>query len=116
MMHLSAAASLVAALVLESGTAFAGQPIGPVPMVAEINARTITSMLYQSKPGERPDLSGKFLVYLDLTGLNFKGAIIVSRGVYWYFASTTIAAFPLVIMFHAGMFFASGQFVTGMPL
>ena len=41
MMHRSAAASLVAAfVVLESAAAFAGQPIGPVPMVAEINART----------------------------------------------------------------------------
>jgi uncharacterized protein YjbI with pentapeptide repeats len=82
MMHRSAAASLVAALVLESGAAFAGQPIGPVPMVAEINARTITSMLYQSKPGERPDLSGKFLVYLDLAGLNFKGAILARSDFY----------------------------------
>ena len=82
MMHRSAVASLVAALVLESGAAFAGQPIGPVPMVAEINARTITSMLYQSKPGERPDLSNKFLVYLDLAGLNFKGAILTRSDFY----------------------------------
>ena len=51
-------------------------------MVAEINARTITSMLYQSKPGERPDLSNKFLVYLDLAGLNFKGAILTRSDFY----------------------------------
>jgi uncharacterized protein YjbI with pentapeptide repeats len=82
MMHSSVAASFVAALVLESGVAFAGQPIGPVPMVAEINARTITSMLYQAKPGERPDLSGKFLAYLDLSGLNFKRAILTRSDFY----------------------------------
>lgn len=82
MMHSSVAASFVAALVLEVGVAFAGQPIGPVPMVAEINARTITSMLYQAKPGERPDLSGKFLAYLDLSGLNFKRAILTRSDFY----------------------------------
>jgi uncharacterized protein YjbI with pentapeptide repeats len=82
MMHSSVAASVVAALVLESGVALAGQPIGPVPMVAEINARTITSMLYQAKPGERPDLSGKFLAYLDLSGLNFKRAILTRSDFY----------------------------------
>ena len=83
MMHSSAAASLVAAfVVLGSAAAFAGQPIGPVSMVAEINARTVTSMLYQAKPGERPDLSGKFLAYLDLSGLNFKGAILTRSDFY----------------------------------
>lgn len=63
-------------------SAFADQPLGPVPMTAEMNARTITSLLFKAKPGERPDLSGKFLVYLDLSELNFKGANLARSDFY----------------------------------
>ncbi len=75
------------AAFLGPGAAFADplsgpQPIGPVSMIAEINARTITTMLHQSKPGERPDLSGKFLAYLDLSELDFKGAILARSDFY----------------------------------
>jgi uncharacterized protein YjbI with pentapeptide repeats len=65
-----------------AGTALADQPIGPVSRVPEINARTITTILRQSKPGERPDLSGKFLAYLDLSDLDFKGAILARSDFY----------------------------------
>lgn len=78
----SAVALFVAALICEGAVALADQPLAPVPMVAEINARTITSMLHQSKPGERPDLSGKFLAYLDLSELDFKGAILARSDLY----------------------------------
>jgi uncharacterized protein YjbI with pentapeptide repeats len=82
MVRSAAVAVFFAALVYEGGAALAEQPIGPVPMVAEINAHTITSMLHQSKPGERPDLSGKFLVYLDLSELDFKGAMLARSDFY----------------------------------
>jgi uncharacterized protein YjbI with pentapeptide repeats len=80
-------ASLATALVLGAGGAFADQPlwpqpVGPVSMVAEINAHAITTLLHQSKPGKRPDLSGKFLTYLDLSELDFKGAILAHSDFY----------------------------------
>lgn len=75
---------LIAAVA--SVTVFAGasaEPaIGPVPMHAEVTAHTITAMLHKAKPGERPDLSGKFLVYLDLTELDFKGANLARSDFY----------------------------------
>ena len=55
-------------------TAFAEQPFGPVSENADMSARAVTTLLFQAKPGVRPDLSGKFLVYLDLAELNFKAA------------------------------------------
>jgi uncharacterized protein YjbI with pentapeptide repeats len=73
---------LVLSIIGAGGTALADQPIGPVPMVAEINARAITSLLHQSKAGERSDLSGKFLAYLDLSDLDFKGAILARSDFY----------------------------------
>lgn len=60
----------------------AGQPIGPVPTQAEMDARSVTRLLFKSKPGERPDLSGKFLVYLDLSELDFKRAILARSDFY----------------------------------
>jgi len=74
--------TLTLSLAFGSATVRAEQPIGPVSMIAEINARTITSMLHQSKPGERPNLSGKFLAYLDLSELDFKGAIMARSDFY----------------------------------
>lgn len=65
-----------------AASAFADQPVGPVPTNAEMNARAITTLLFQAKPGVRPDLSGKFLVYLDLSELNFKGAILAHSDFY----------------------------------
>jgi len=66
---------LVFSLLFASAvSAFADQPLGPVAPKAEMNARTITTLLFQTKPGVRPDFSNKYLVYLDLSELNFKGA------------------------------------------
>jgi uncharacterized protein YjbI with pentapeptide repeats len=76
------AAVLIAALLTTGTVAAVAQPNAPVPMIAEINAHTITTMLYKSKPGERPDLSDRFLAYLDLSGLNFKGAILARSDFY----------------------------------
>jgi uncharacterized protein YjbI with pentapeptide repeats len=72
----------LAALLGQSVTAGAEQPLGPVSMVAEVNARAITAMLHQTKPGVRADLSGKFLVYLDLSELDFKGATLARSDLY----------------------------------
>jgi uncharacterized protein YjbI with pentapeptide repeats len=74
--------SLVAVVLFDSGVAVAAQAIGPVPMVAELSARKVTTILFQSEPGERPNLSNKFLAYLDLSGLNFKGAILTRSDFY----------------------------------
>jgi len=78
----SAVVTMLLSVASAAGVVLADQPIGPVSMVAEINARTITSMLHQTKPGERPDLSGKFLAYLDLSDLDFKGAILARSDFY----------------------------------
>jgi uncharacterized protein YjbI with pentapeptide repeats len=75
---------LIAALVLMPmiGVASADQPLGPVSMHAEINAHAITTLLHKAKAGEHPDLSGKFLVYLDLSELDFKGANLARSDFY----------------------------------
>ena len=65
-----------------AASAFADQPLGPVSPNAEMNARAITTLLFQAKQGVRPDLSGKFLVYLDLSELNFKGANLAHSDFY----------------------------------
>jgi len=65
-----------------SGAASAEQLTGPVPMRPEVNAHAITTLLHKAKPGERPDLSGKFLVYLDLAELDFKGANLAHSDFY----------------------------------
>jgi uncharacterized protein YjbI with pentapeptide repeats len=62
--------------------ALADQPIGPVSMNADMSAKAVTTLVFQAKPGVRPDLSGKFLVYLDLSGLNFKGANLAHSDFY----------------------------------
>jgi uncharacterized protein YjbI with pentapeptide repeats len=76
------ALSVVLIALFGAVSAFAEQPLGPVPMNAEMNARTITTLLFKAKPGERPDLSNKFLVYLDLSELNFKGANLAHSDFY----------------------------------
>lgn len=55
---------------------------GPVTAKAEMSARTITSLIFQSKPGAKPNLSGKYLVYLDLSELNFKSANFAHSDLY----------------------------------
>jgi uncharacterized protein YjbI with pentapeptide repeats len=65
-----------------SAPALAEQPLGPVSEHAEMSARAVTTLLFQSKPGARPDLSGKFLTYLDLSELDFKGANLAHSDFY----------------------------------
>jgi uncharacterized protein YjbI with pentapeptide repeats len=70
------------ASVAAAGVVSAEQPLGPVSMHAELNAHAITTLLHKAKAGEHPDLSGKFLVYLDLTDLDFKGANLAGSDFY----------------------------------
>lgn len=70
------------AVIGGSAAAMADQPLGPVPENADMSARAVTTLLFQAKPGVRPDLSGKFLVYLDLAELNFKGANLSNSDFY----------------------------------
>jgi uncharacterized protein YjbI with pentapeptide repeats len=67
-------ALLVVALGLVLAPTARAEDTEPVSMVAEINAGEITRILHATAPGERPNFSGKFLAYLDLAELNFKGA------------------------------------------
>jgi len=49
---------------------------------AEMTARQITEMLHNAKSGERMDLSGRDLTYLDLSALDFKGATLARTDLY----------------------------------
>ncbi|HVZ05816.1 pentapeptide repeat-containing protein [Hyphomicrobium sp.] len=80
--HALIIAILTTVSVSIDGGAWAEQPLGPVSMHAEINAHAITTLLHQAKAGERPDLSGKFLAYLDLSDLDFKGANLARSDFY----------------------------------
>jgi uncharacterized protein YjbI with pentapeptide repeats len=79
---IAAAVMMVWTAICGAVTAFAEQPLGPVSNTPELNARQITTLLFNAKPGVRPDLSGKILVYLDLSELNFKGAILTGSDFY----------------------------------
>ncbi len=64
---------LAAAMALSLGAA-AG-PYDPVPMnAADTTARDIAATLFKAKAGEPVDYSNHKLMYLDLAGLDFKGA------------------------------------------
>lgn len=58
------------------------EDLGPVSMQAEVSAAEITRALFQSRPSERVDFSGKHLAYLDLSTLNFKGANLARSDFY----------------------------------
>lgn len=79
---LAAALSFLVVAISSPFAAFAEQPLGPVSETAEMNARAVTTLLFQAKPGIRPDLSGKFLAYLDLSQLNFKAANLAHSDFY----------------------------------
>lgn len=74
------AAVFAAALVATAATA--EQPLGPVSQKADISTQQIAAMLHKSGPGDRLDLSGRFLAYLDLSDLNFKGASLARSDLY----------------------------------
>lgn len=56
--------------------------LGPVSPDADFTAHQITHMLHIARAGERPDISGRDLTYLDLSDLDFKGAILTRSDFY----------------------------------
>jgi len=72
---------LAAALTLGFGAA--AEDTEPVPQNdADFTVRQITSALFKAKPGERLDYSHHILTYLDLAGLDFKGAKLAHSDLY----------------------------------
>jgi uncharacterized protein YjbI with pentapeptide repeats len=71
---------LAAALTLGGGAMAARSE--PVSRKADMTVREITTALFKAKPGERVDLSKRKLAYLDLSGLNFKGATLARSDLY----------------------------------
>ena len=69
---------LVAALAL-GARAEETEPVSPD---ADFTVREITSALFKAKPGERLDYSHHDLTYLDLAGLDFKGAKLSHSDLY----------------------------------
>ena len=69
-------------LALCAAGAFAEPLDQPWDKTADFSAREVTAMLFKAKAGDRPDLSSRDLMYLDLAGLDFKGAILARSNLY----------------------------------
>jgi uncharacterized protein YjbI with pentapeptide repeats len=74
--------SLVLAAALTLGCGALAEEREPVSTTADMTVRDITAGLFKAKPGEAPDYSGHHLTYLDLSGLNFKGAKLARTNLY----------------------------------
>ncbi|MFN0219941.1 MAG: pentapeptide repeat-containing protein [Hyphomicrobium sp.] len=79
---IAAAMTVILAAFAGGIAARADQPLGPVSQKAEISAQQVTTILFRAGPGERPNLAGRFLAYLDLSDLNFKGASLARADLY----------------------------------
>jgi uncharacterized protein YjbI with pentapeptide repeats len=66
--------SALLAVMAAAGAARAGQPHDVVAPNAEFTAQQVTSIVFKTPGGQRPDFSGKVLTYLDLADLDFKAA------------------------------------------
>src|SRR3990167_4486112 len=74
------AAALLAAWALAFGaTAEETEPVSPD---ADFTVREITAALFKAKPGDTIDYSHHDLTYLDLAGLDFKGARLAHSDLY----------------------------------
>lgn len=70
----------IGALVLAAGPVLsAGVSVSPR---ADLTVREISSQLFNAKPGERIDYTGRDLNYLDLSGLDFKQARLARTDLY----------------------------------
>jgi uncharacterized protein YjbI with pentapeptide repeats len=65
--------------LMASAAAGADENVAPE---ADFTARQISTALFQAKPGEKLDYSGRDLTYLDLSGLDFKGAVLARSDLY----------------------------------
>lgn len=74
--------ALVAGAIMASFAAIA-EETEPVPQnAADMTVRDIASALFKAKPHETLDYSNHNLTYLDLSGLNFKGAKLAKSNLY----------------------------------
>lgn len=78
--HLARGLILAAALAI--GTPVVAEETEPVSPAADMTVREITAGLFKAKPGEVLDYSNHDLTYLDLSGLNFKGAKLAKSNLY----------------------------------
>lgn len=56
--------------------------VGPVSPDADFTAQQVTLALFKAVPGQRVDFSGRDLTYLDLSELDFKGAMLARSDLY----------------------------------
>lgn len=73
---------LILAAALSFGAGALAEETEPVSPGADITVREITTSLFKAKPGETLDYSNHDLTYLDLSGLNFKGAKLAKSNLY----------------------------------
>ncbi|KAB2942355.1 MAG: pentapeptide repeat-containing protein [Hyphomicrobium sp.] len=74
--------SLVLAAALLFSLGAGAEETEPVSPEADFTVRDITAALFKAKPGEPLDYSNHDLTYLDLSGLNFKGAKLAKSNLY----------------------------------
>ena len=75
--------AVVLATALTLGFSVTAEETEPVAQHdADFTVREITSALFKAKPGERVDYSHHDLTYLDLGGLDFKGANLAHSDLY----------------------------------
>ena len=74
------ATGLLAAVMLSAPVM--SEDLGPVSPDSDFSAHHITQALHKAKAGERVDFSGRDLTYLDLSELNFKGAMLARSDFY----------------------------------
>lgn len=84
-------AGVVLAATLAAGQAATGAGSAPwsahvatenVSPEADLTAREVTRQLFEAKPGERVDYAGYKLTYLDLSGVDFKQAMLARTDLY----------------------------------
>ncbi len=78
-LRIMGAGAMVALLV---SAATHAEDIGPVSPAADFTAKQITSILFQAGDGKRPNFAGHDLTYLDLSELDFKGAVLERTDLY----------------------------------
>jgi uncharacterized protein YjbI with pentapeptide repeats len=58
------------------------EPDATVAPAPQFTAAQVTAILFKTEPGARPNFAGKFLTYLDLAELDFKGAVLARADLY----------------------------------
>jgi len=78
----SATRGMLLAAALAFGCSTSAEETEPVSPAADFSVRDIAGALFKAKPGEALDYSNHDLTYLDLSGLNFKGAKLAKSNLY----------------------------------